>query len=73
MAAFPLRTIILHDVDGREVIATLSSDEPPQLILARGVTTLRLPARDADRLWRWQQGWDEGLDLDPGPSQVQEP
>jgi len=68
-----LRTIILHDVDGREVIATLSSDHPPQLILARDVTTIRLPAGDADRLWRWQQGLDEGLDVDLGPPQVQEP
>jgi hypothetical protein len=61
-----LRTITLQSETGREVLATLTSDDPPGLILSFGMFSIRLPAAEADRLWRWLQSWEEGVPFDPG-------
>jgi len=50
-------SVSLADAAGREVIATISSDKPPQLVLSLGVASVRLPASEAERLIAWWQAW----------------
>ena len=52
-----LLSLPLADTKGRQVIVTISSDQPPELIIAMGMGQVRLPDTEADRLAAWWQAW----------------
>ena len=54
-----LLSLTLLDTRGRQVIVTISSERPPELIIGLGMGQVRLGDDEADRLCGWWRAWME--------------
>lgn len=52
-----LLSLPLRDTKGRQVIVTISSDRPPELVIGMGMGQVRLSDAEADRLCDWWHAW----------------
>lgn len=50
-----LHSLPLTDTKGRQVIVTISSERPPEMIVGMG--QVRLGDAEADRLCNWWRAW----------------